>query len=147
MGSNMSLDNKSTIKLLEDTGLSKKEIKKRHKQFLKTYPTGKIKRAEFHLIVKSSNEEIFKNASYEEIDHIFNIYDADSSGEVDFVEFELAVYLFNKSKSPEECIRFCLRCLDLDQSGELEKEELMIPFRRLFRVISNIILIMFLFIF
>lgn len=134
MGGKMSMDDKKTLVLLEETGLSSEEVKKRYKLFMKTYPSGNIKKAEFYLIMKNSNDKALSNATHQEIDHLFRIYDSDGSGSIDFFEFELAVHLFNKVKSPEESIRFIFRCLDLDASGVLEKKELLLPYRRIFRV-------------
>lgn len=135
MGSKISSEDKAELEELEKIGLNKKEIKKRKKEFYKMFPTGKIKRSEFYLFIKHIlDESTLKNTTQEELDTMFRIFDADGSGEIDFVEFELAFHLFSKKKSPEESIKFCLRCLDFDGNGELSKDELLVPYRRLFRV-------------
>lgn len=134
MGSNISSSDKEEYEQLEKIGLKKKEIKKRKKEFYKMFPTGRIKRAEFYLFIEHILGDSLSNASQQELDTLFRIFDADGSGEIDFIEFELAFHMFAEAKTPEESIRFCLKCLDFDGNGELSKDELLVPYRRLFRV-------------
>lgn len=130
MGGKISNEEKQAMRLLELTGMSKKEIKTAFKDFKKSYPSGRIKKEEFKNLIQSENLLLF-DTNY--IDHIFNIFDVDGSGDIDFFEFQLTLFMC-RSKNPSNSIRFCVKCLDVNGSGKLEKEELIPAFERIFKV-------------
>lgn len=130
MGGKISNEEKQSLRLLELTGMSKKEIKSSFKEFKKTYPSGRISKEQFRNLIQSENLVLFDSRH---IDHIFSIFDVDSSGDIDFFEFQLTLHMC-KSKNPNNTIRFCVRCLDVNGSGKLEKEELLPAFERIFKV-------------
>jgi len=57
------------------------------------------------------------------INRLFNAFDYDRSGEIDFKEFMLATVL-TASENNEEKIHFCFRCLDVDNNNHLDREEI-----------------------
>lgn len=131
MGNKLSDQEKELARVV---GLDKKEIKKRYKLFMKNNPTGEIDREVFRQRIRENGSSMFDDYDDDEIDHIFNFYDMDGSGKVDYFEFEMALHLLTKKKSPEEFIDVCIKLIDIDGNGHIEKEELLRPYKRLYNV-------------
>jgi len=68
----------------------------------------------------------------EYIDRLFNAFDSDRSGTIDFREFMLAVTMCS-SAEPEDKLRFCFRSLDVDNNGYLDRQEVLYAVRLLFK--------------
>lgn len=125
---------KAPARLSKITGISKDEYKKKYKIFMKNNPSGEIPKDKFRQRIRESGNPLFEHYRDEEIDHIFNFYDLDGSGAVDFYEFEMSCFMLTKKKSPEEFIELCIKLIDIDGNGSVEKDELVRPYRRLFEV-------------
>lgn len=57
------------------------------------------------------------------MNRLFDMFDADGSGQIDFVEFSMALEMFT-SQTPVQKLNFMFQCIDADGNGRLTKEEL-----------------------
>jgi Ca2+-binding EF-hand superfamily protein len=67
------------------------------------------------------------------ITRLFNAFDSNKSGEVDFREFTMAMN-YSTSENPEEKVSFYFKTLDIDNSGFLEEKELLYAVELIFKV-------------
>lgn len=66
---------------------------------------------------------VFPLSDERKLDRLFEMFDADKSGLVDFVEFSMALEMFT-SESPVQKLRFMFQCIDVDGNGRITKDEL-----------------------
>jgi Ca2+-binding EF-hand superfamily protein len=67
------------------------------------------------------------------IDRLFNAFDTDKSGEIDFREFMMAMN-YSTSEKPDEKLAFYFKTLDIDNSGFLEEKEIRYAVELIFKV-------------
>ena len=65
------------------------------------------------------------------MDRLFNAFDEDRSGEIDFSEFMLAMATCS-SEQPEDKLKFCFKSLDIDNDGYLDPGEVLYAVRLIF---------------
>jgi len=75
-------------------------------------------------------EQHQKSSDY--LDRLFNAYDKDRSGQMDFEEFIIATTMYSPD-SPEEKLRFCFRSLDMDGNNSLDCDELIYAVQLIFK--------------
>jgi len=117
------------IQLEEQTRLTRKELLKQLKTFKKQYPEG-ITREFFADVASTLTQNHTDDEEF--IGRLFNAFDVDHSGLIDFREFILALTMISSDLS-EDKIRFCFRSLDLDNSGSLDREELFYAVNLIFK--------------
>jgi len=67
------------------------------------------------------------------VSRLFNAFDTDKSGEIDFREFLIAMN-FALSDQPEDKVTFYFKTLDADNSGFLEEKEILYAVELIFKV-------------
>jgi len=112
------------------TRLSRKELLKEYKKFKKQFPDGQINRDQFNNLAGSFLPPNQRESGF--VDRLFNAFDNDHSGTVDFSEFMLAMTMCS-SDDPISKLRFCFRSLDLDNSGTLDRVELLYAVELIFK--------------
>ena len=151
----------SALNGMEDvTGMDRKELMKEYKKFKKQYPTGGISKESFRKVCEACLEDVNEDFVGEDancccfvlfqladqflppqqrtgefITRLFNAFDADKSGEIDFREFLIAMN-YALSDQPDEKISFYFKTLDLDNSGFLEEKEVRYAVELIFKVRS-----------
>eukprot|EP01126_Amoeba_proteus_P044234 TRINITY_DN4905_c0_g1_i5.p1 TRINITY_DN4905_c0_g1~~TRINITY_DN4905_c0_g1_i5.p1 ORF type:complete len:197 (+),score=31.39 TRINITY_DN4905_c0_g1_i5:70-660(+) len=112
-----------------ETGIDRRKLLKQYRAFKKKYPSGEITRDDFEELAQSFLPQQQRTEDF--IYRLFNAFDADRSGAIDFHEFMLAVTL-RSSVSEEEKLRFCFRSLDLNNDGVLDRSEMLYAVKLLF---------------
>ncbi|KYR00127.1 calcium-binding protein [Tieghemostelium lacteum] len=122
MGSqNSKLDSADVEYLSKQTSLSKNEITKLHKEFKEADKdkNGSFNRAEFIEFFKPR----LPNFPQDHLSNLFDTFDTDKSGSIDFKELSIAISIFGKA-SAEEKLTVLFDVWDKDASGSLEKVEI-----------------------
>eukprot|EP01128_Nolandella_sp_AFSM9_P004914 TRINITY_DN230_c0_g1_i1.p1 TRINITY_DN230_c0_g1~~TRINITY_DN230_c0_g1_i1.p1 ORF type:complete len:230 (-),score=71.96 TRINITY_DN230_c0_g1_i1:367-957(-) len=124
MGNTTGKLSKSDLDMLsstsEATGMDRKELLKEYKKFKKQFNSTGINVSQFQEMAGSFLPEAQRTPEF--IDRLFNAFDTDRSGTIDFSEFMLAMTLCS-SDNPEDKLRFCFRSLDTDNNGSLDRDE------------------------
>ncbi len=110
--------------------MDRKQLQKEYKKFKKQFNTSGISMAQFKQMAATFLPR--QQQTPEFIERLFNAFDRDRSGNIDFKEFMLAVTMCS-SANPEDKLRFCFRSLDTDNSGSLDREELLYAVELLFK--------------
>jgi len=122
------------IKLLRSTqkltSMSKEDLAHSYKEFKRDYPNGEIDKAGFARMVGDFLPENQRSPML--IDRLFNAFDTDNSGGIDFREFMIAISL-SSSDNPEEKLLFCFRSLDVNNDGHLTRSEVLHAVELLFK--------------
>eukprot|EP01103_Thecamoeba_quadrilineata_P020119 TRINITY_DN8474_c0_g1_i1.p1 TRINITY_DN8474_c0_g1~~TRINITY_DN8474_c0_g1_i1.p1 ORF type:complete len:187 (-),score=29.75 TRINITY_DN8474_c0_g1_i1:54-614(-) len=104
--------------LNKHTHFDSKELKAIYKQFKKESPQGVITRAEFKEVMKQMGVvDGFLQ------DLIFNMFDYNKDGNVQFPEFVHALSIMTRG-TPEEKLEFGFNMYDIDKNGFITKDEM-----------------------
>lgn len=106
----------------KDTRYNTKELMVLHKRFQRDYPSGKITRSEFVTFYQrmfSADPE----ASKDFCEHVFNRYDIDGNGSIDFKEFMTSMSVVSRGTS-EEKLLWVFKIYDADDDGYLVEKEI-----------------------
>lgn len=88
--------------------------------FIEKHPSGDINRKDFGDFVK----ECYPEKDYTKIEKkLFNMYDVDRSGTINFKEFMMALHIMSEG-SPEQNLRQIFRVFDDSNDGKIEKNEM-----------------------
>eukprot|EP01123_Difflugia_compressa_P006641 TRINITY_DN18953_c0_g1_i1.p1 TRINITY_DN18953_c0_g1~~TRINITY_DN18953_c0_g1_i1.p1 ORF type:complete len:200 (+),score=36.08 TRINITY_DN18953_c0_g1_i1:76-675(+) len=110
----------STEMVMSTQKVDRHKLQKEYINWKKQFKGGLMTKEDFIRISASFLPDYQKSDEF--VDRLFNAFDADRSGKIDFKEFMLAVALAS-SDNREDKIRFCFRSLDLDNNGYLDREE------------------------
>eukprot|EP01129_Flabellula_baltica_P005624 TRINITY_DN2042_c0_g1_i1.p1 TRINITY_DN2042_c0_g1~~TRINITY_DN2042_c0_g1_i1.p1 ORF type:complete len:197 (-),score=53.70 TRINITY_DN2042_c0_g1_i1:168-758(-) len=125
MGSNSTKLSKQEMEMLKETESStqmdKKELIREYRNFKLQYPSGYITLSQFTEM--SANFLTDEQYTTEYVTRLFNAFDSDRSGSIDFSEFMLAMAM-SSSDNPEDKLKFCFKSLDLDNNGYLDRQEI-----------------------
>lgn len=100
-----------------DGGLTKKELERMHRRFLRLAKGGrKVALADFQSVPELAGNPF--------IMRIFQLFDADQDGCLNFEEFIRAVESFGRLYSSEDKCMFAFRMYDLDGDGYVSSDEL-----------------------
>jgi len=119
MGNNQSNIKKEELdKLHASTHFDQKELKAMFKQFKKETPSGIINKDEFREVMKQMGVlDLFLQ------DLIFNVFDDNKDGSINFQEFVTALSVMTRG-DPNEKLEFAFSMYDLDGNGFIDKEEM-----------------------
>jgi len=100
------------------THFDQKELKSMFKQFKKETPNGVINKEEFRDVMKQMGVlDSFLQ------DLIFNVFDDNKDGSINFQEFVTALSVMTRG-DPNEKLEFAFSMYDLDGNGFIDKEEM-----------------------
>jgi len=119
MGNNQTQIKKEELeKLHSKTHFDQKELKAMFKQFKKETPSGAINKDEFRDVMKQMGVvDSFLQ------DLIFNVFDDNKDGSINFQEFVTALSVMTRG-DPNEKLEFAFSMYDLDGNGFIDKEEM-----------------------
>ncbi|TRY61630.1 hypothetical protein TCAL_01815, partial [Tigriopus californicus] len=107
--------------------MPEKEIRERYKQFVVDVPGQRLTKERF---IELSGEALGEEAQ-SIADAIFKVFDENKSGDLDFVEYMMAVNS-TQLETPEDKLQWIFKMYDKDCSGNIETEELVHMFQTLF---------------
>ena len=101
-----------------NTMIGKEDVKERYQQFIDKHPSGKIEKSEYINMI----QECYGN-TYGLEKYIFETYDRNGDGFVDFSEFLRVLYILSND-SPKEKLQLIFRAFDADKNGTISLSEL-----------------------
>ncbi|KAK4979465.1 Calcium-binding protein NCS-1 [Elasticomyces elasticus] len=121
--------------LQKATHFDKKELQQWYKGFLKDCPSGKLTKEEFQKIYKQffpfGDPSTF--ATY-----VFNVFDADKSGSIDFKEFICALSVTSRGKM-EDKLDWAFQLYDIDGNGKISYEEMLAIVEAIYKMVGSMV--------
>jgi len=115
--------------LLHSTDLSEQEIKEFHKDFLKTYPKGRLTKQDVAKLYKKTYP---KGDPAAVVDELFRVYDSDKDGTVDFREFLVGIGAAQHA-TEEQKLKLAFQIFDADASGYISNSEMHALIRAIYK--------------
>ncbi|KJH44281.1 EF hand [Dictyocaulus viviparus] len=118
----------------EEFSVSKKELKKWYKDFVRDCPTGELKMEEFQNIYKQffPNGDPVKFAAF-----VFNVFDCNGDGYISFREFIAALSITSRGTLDEK-LDWAFSLYDVDKDGYITKEEMIDIVQAIYSMIGNV---------
>jgi len=134
MGGNQSQIKKEEIdKLHQATHFDQKELKAMYRQFKKETPTGLINKEEFKEVMKQMGVvDPFLQ------DLIFNVFDDNKDGSINFQEFVTALSVMTRG-DPNEKLEFAFHMYDLDGNGFIDKHEMILIMEAFYKLVGPLV--------
>ncbi|TKA73439.1 Calcium-binding protein NCS-1 [Friedmanniomyces simplex] len=134
-GSQSKLSQQELQDLLKATHFDKKELQQWYKGFLKDCPSGMLTKAEFQKIYK----QFFPFGDPSSFaDYVFNVFDADKSGSIDFKEFICALSVTSRGKM-EDKLDWAFQLYDIDGDGKISYDEMLKIVEAIYKMVGSMV--------
>jgi len=121
--------------LVEHTRFTSDEVKRWFKAFIKDCPSGRLGRAEFGKIYS----EFFPYGDPAKFsEYVFNTFDADGDGTINFKEFICALSITSRGDTREK-LDWAFSLYDLDGNGSISRDEMVEIVRAIYKMVGNMI--------
>jgi len=101
--------------------------------FLKDCPSGMLTKAEFQKIYK----QFFPFGDPSSFaDYVFNVFDADKSGSIDFKEFICALSVTSRGKM-EDKLDWAFQLYDIDGDGKISYDEMLAIVEAIYKMVRS----------
>ncbi|KJX95871.1 putative neuronal calcium sensor 1 protein [Zymoseptoria brevis] len=129
------LSQQELIDLQKATHFDKKELQQWYKGFLKDCPSGMLTKSEFQKIYK----QFFPFGDPSSFaDYVFNVFDADKSGSIDFKEFICALSVTSRGKM-EDKLDWAFQLYDIDGDGKISYEEMLSIVEAIYKMVGSMV--------
>ncbi|GAM86618.1 hypothetical protein ANO11243_046330 [Dothideomycetidae sp. 11243] len=121
--------------LQKATHFDKKELQQWYKGFLKDCPSGMLSKEEFQKIYK----QFFPFGDPSSFaDYVFNVFDADKSGAIDFKEFICALSVTSRGKM-EDKLDWAFQLYDIDGDGKISYDEMLSIVEAIYKMVGSMV--------
>jgi len=126
------LSDKDLEFISQNTDISREEVEEQYKNFLVTYPNGKITRSSFKELMR----KCYPAANLNKLEkHIFRMYDTNGDNHIDFREFMMVLYILSNG-SPEQNLEQIFRIFDINNDHEISRSEMKKIVKDLFALLN-----------
>merc|ERR1711994_978519 len=127
------LSDKDLEFISQNTDISREEVEEQYKNFLVTYPNGKITRSSFKELMR----KCYPAANLNKLEkHIFRMYDTNGDNHIDFREFMMVLYILSNG-SPEQNLEQIFRIFDINNDHEISRSEMKKIVKDLFALLNT----------
>ncbi|KAK7516105.1 uncharacterized protein IWZ02DRAFT_458419 [Phyllosticta citriasiana] len=121
--------------LQKATHFDKKELQQWYKGFLKDCPSGMLTKEEFQKIYR----QFFPFGDPSSFaDYVFNVFDADKSGSIDFKEFICALSVTSRGKM-EDKLDWAFQLYDIDGDGKISYDEMLAIVEAIYKMVGSMV--------
>ncbi|KAF4828083.1 Calcium-binding protein NCS-1 [Colletotrichum siamense] len=129
------LSQEQLAELQKSTHFDKKELQQWYKGFLKDCPSGMLTKEEFQKIYR----QFFPFGDPSSFaDYVFNVFDSDKSGSIDFKEFICALSVTSRGKM-EDKLDWAFQLYDIDGDGKISYDEMLKIVEAIYKMVGSMV--------
>jgi len=129
------LDASQLAELERSTYFKRTELQQWYKGFLKDCPSGQLNKAEFQKIYKQffpfGDPSTFA-------DYVFNVFDDDKNGTIDFKEFICALSVTSRGNLEEKLV-WAFQLYDINNDGRITYDEMMSIVEAIYKMVGSMV--------